>query len=119
MLPDLTQRVKKHRRELGKEMTAARARGQQARIKFYKLKTDGDLYRYDDATERIILIQGGDVRKRGLAHGLARTGSADHLRHLQATSGLAGRSSCRGDDRAGNQSETEGKVMGGPDDMFT
>ena len=53
---DLTQRVKKHRRELGKEMIAAKARGQQARIKFDKLEVDGDLYRYDDTLEEIVLI---------------------------------------------------------------
>ena len=56
---DFTQRVKKHRRELGKEMIAAKARGQQARIKFDKLEIDGDLYRYDDATEEIVLIPNG------------------------------------------------------------
>ena len=63
---DLTQRVKKHRRELGKEMIASKARGQEGKIKFDKLIIDGDLFRYDDATEQIVAIP-----TRGRAHGSA------------------------------------------------
>ena len=40
-------------------MIAAKARGQQSRIKYDKLEIDGDLYRYDDATEEIVLISSG------------------------------------------------------------
>ena len=118
---DFTQRVKKHRRELGKEMIAAKARGQQARIKFDKLEIDGDLYRYDAATEEIVLIPSGISRTRGRAHGRgrARAGSGDTLRHMQAVGGLVDRLGEHGDDNAGNQSETEGRAMGGPDDVFS
>lgn len=120
---DFTQRVKKHRRELGKEMIAAKARGQQARIKFDKLEIEGDLYRYDDTTEKIVLIPSGNSRTRGRVHGLARAGLGDTVRHMQAVSGLAGRLGEHGDDSAGNQSETEGGAMGGamggPDDVFS
>ena len=122
---DFTQRVKKHRRELGKEMIAAKARGQQARIKFDKLEIDGDLYRYDDATGEIVLIPSGISRTRGRAHGRgrARAGSGDTLRHMQAVGGLVDRLGEHGDDSAGNQSETEGGAMGGamggPNDVFS
>ena len=122
---DLTQRVKKHKRELGKEMIAAKARGQEARIKFDKLIIDGELFRYDDATEQIVAIP-----TRGRAHGSARAGSADHLHHLQETSRLASHVGFHGDhgagndnDSAGNQNETEGEAiggaMGGPGDVLT
>ena len=113
---DLTQRVKKHRRELGKEMIAAKARGQQARIKFDKLEVDGDLYRYDDTLEEIVLIP----RTRGRSQVRARAGSGDALRHTQENGGLVDRI---GGDSAGIQSEAEGVVMGGamggPDDVFS
>ena len=123
---DLTQRVKKHRRELGKEMIAAKARGQEARIKFDKLLIDGELFRYDDATEKIVAIS-----TRGRAHGnAARAGSADHLRHLQEASRLAGHMNFHGDHGAGNENDSAGTqyeahsgliggAMGGPDDLFT
>lgn len=120
---DFTQRVKKHRRKLGKEMIAAKARGQQARIKFNKLEIEGDLYRYDDATEKIVLIPSVNSRTRGRVYGHARAGSVDTLRHMQAVSGLAGRLGEHGDDSAGNQSEAEGDAMGGAmggsDDVFS
>ena len=120
---DFTQRVKKHRRKLGKEMIAAKARGQQARIKFNKLEIEGDLYRYDDATEKIVVIPSVNSRTRGRVYGHARAGSGDTLRHMQAVSGLAGRLGEHGDDSAGNQSEAEGDAMGGAmggsDDVFS
>ena len=58
---DFTQRVRKHRRALGKEMIAEmKTWGQQARIKIDKLEIEGDLYRYGDATEKIVLIPSGN-----------------------------------------------------------
>ena len=50
-------------------MIAAKARGQQSKIKYDQLEIDGDLYRYDDTTKEIVLISSGISRTRGRAHG--------------------------------------------------
>ena len=86
-------------------MISSKARRPQGRIKFDKLEVDGDLYRYDDALEEIVLIP----RTRSRSHVRARAGSADALRHTQANGGLADRFN---GDSAGIQSQAECVVMG-------
>ena len=54
---DYTKRVKKHRRELGKRMIAARQAGQEAKISYDKLVIENKVYRYDDETETVILLR--------------------------------------------------------------
>ena len=64
---DYTQRVKKHRRELGKQMIAARQAGQDAKIKYDKLAIGNKIYRYDDERETSVLVRENStlMRARG------------------------------------------------------
>ena len=59
--PDCTDRVKRHRRELGREMIAARQDNKYASIRYDKLIVEDKMYRYDDKTSAVVCI--GDRRR--------------------------------------------------------
>ena len=83
MQADYTLRVKKHRRELGKEMTAARQNGQDAKIKYDKLVIGNKVYPYDDESETSVLVRDNNRQQCGLGpRGLLFMGSADYQQHL-------------------------------------
>ena len=121
---DYTQRVKKHRRELGKEMIAARQNGQNAKIQYDKLVIDNKVYRYDDARESSVLVRDNNRQPRGYsARGSLYMGSADFRRHLgqphgtanQNDSGSVNGDEARANDSARNESEALGGATGGDD----
>ena len=121
---DYTQRVKKHRRELGKEMIAARQNGQNAKIQYDKLVIDNKVYRYDDARETSVLVRDNNRQPRGYsARGSLYMGSADFRRHLgqphgtanQNDSGSVNGDEARANDSARNESEALGGATGGDD----
>jgi len=53
---DFTERVKRHRKELGEEMLEARKRGQYASVRYDKLFIDNKIYKYDDDSKSIVYI---------------------------------------------------------------
>jgi len=59
---DYTDRVKLHRRELGKKLVEARGRGQYAAMSFDKLIIDTDVYRYDEDSQSMVRV--GKARGR-------------------------------------------------------
>ena len=56
MQEDYTDRVKLHRRELGKRLAEARQNGQYAVMRYDKLIIDNDMYKYDERNEQIVLF---------------------------------------------------------------
>ena len=121
---DYTQRVKKHRRELGKEMIAARQAGREAKIKYDKLVIENKVYRYDDESETAVLVRDNyRPATRVGARGSLYMGSADYRRHLShplSSTNQDGSGSVNGDeeqanDSARNESEVMGGAVGGPD----
>lgn len=116
---DYTQRVKKHRRELGKKMIAARDAGQEARVTFDKLIIGNKLYRYDDETESVILVRDKSKPTRVGPHGSLYMGSADYMRQQLSSnhsdSGSVNDDDDHVDDSARNGNETMGGAVGGAD----
>ena len=55
---DFTERIQKHRRELGKRLMEERAKGKSARLKYDKLIIGRQVYRYDERTNKIICQEG-------------------------------------------------------------
>lgn len=64
---DFTERVKLHRRELGKEMVKARNDGHYAVIRYDKLIINNDIFKYDDSKGSIVCI--GQRTRRGRYRG--------------------------------------------------
>ena len=81
---DYTDRVKRHRRELGKQMIEARKNGQNAVIKYDKLVIDDTKYYYDDESNEIreIIVRSSNSAR---GHGFVNNTI------LQRNQGLAGR----------------------------
>ena len=58
---DYTRRAKKHRRELGKQMRAAKQAGQDAKIKYDRLVIDNRIDRYDDERQVSVLARENSI----------------------------------------------------------
>ena len=56
VLPDFTDRVRRHRRELGRRMVEARSEGKYASIRYDKLYVENKVFQYDDSTHSIVSI---------------------------------------------------------------
>ena len=124
MQADYTQRVKKHRRELGKEMIAARQARREAKIKYDKFVIENKVYCYDDESETDVLVRDNyKPTTRIVARGSLYMRSADYRRHLshplsptnQDGSGSVNGGEEQANDSAQNESEVMGGAVGGTD----
>ena len=112
---DYTQRVKKHRRELGKQMIAARQAGQDAKIKYDKLVIGNKIYRYDDERETSVLVRDNSTLTR--ARGSLFRRSADYRRipgHETISTNREASGSVNGvDERENDSARSQNEDMGG------
>ena len=82
---DFTERIQKHRRELGKRLMEERAKGKSARLKYDKLIIGRQVYRYDERTNKII-CQGGQEGQHEQVHVNGENQRCDETSNDQSSS---------------------------------